>query len=128
MEAEAHKTALAQAALRGPSPARLRQPMGSIKATGNPPVAQALPRLGAHDALPPHRCRTAASPLRAESGVRSRAMRAATDATLGHGAQEELEARNKLLGQMMITAVEQQRAERLDLEEQRVRVEVESAS
>ena len=69
------------------------------------------------------------SPLRAASlFVRSRAMRAATDATVGHGAQEELEARNKLLGQMMITAVEQQRAERLDLEEQRVRVEVESAS
>ena len=43
-------------------------------------------------------------------------------------AQEELEARNKLLGQMMLTAVEQQRAERLDLEEQRVRAGVEPAS
>ena len=55
-------------------------------------------------------------------------MRAATDATVGHCAQEELEARNKLLGQMMLTAVEQQRAERLDLEEQRVRAGVEPAS
>ena len=125
MEAEAHKTALAQAA---PAPsglpsASLRQPMASRKA-GHPPAGPGA-AAAARQMAPRHRTAVEAPP---SLFVRSRAMRAATDATVGHGAQEELEARNKLLGQMMITAVEQQRAERLDLEEQRVRVEVESAS
>ena len=89
MEAEAHKTALAQAApapVGPPRPPRPpRQPMGFEKARPflqrDQGAAAAARQMAPRQ---PHLCRSAASLLRAESlGVRSRAMRAATDATVG---------------------------------------------